>query len=129
MTKKGHQKFWRMKSGKFLWGKVKLGKFSTECENFSQMGENLKQRGMHHCHRGMNASAYTDTNIHNYYTSTNHLEKILLYCKLDQSFTFTIEYSCRISEQYCFLSIAYALIRLIWTNRKHSALSFLSTAE
>src|SRR6218665_123295 len=49
MTKKGHQKFWRMKIEKFLGKKEKFGKFSTESENFSKIGGNLKQGGkMHH---------------------------------------------------------------------------------
>src|SRR6218665_4011912 len=32
MTKKGHQKFWRMKIQNVLWGKVKFEKFSMEFE-------------------------------------------------------------------------------------------------
>jgi len=45
MTKKGHQKFWRIKIKNFLGGNVKFGKFSAESEVFGNRG-NLKQRGI-----------------------------------------------------------------------------------
>ena len=46
MTKKSHQKFWRMKIGKFL-GKSKIGtNFHGVRTKFSEIGGgNLKQRG------------------------------------------------------------------------------------
>jgi len=37
---------------KYFWQKVKLVKFSTESEKFSETEGNLKQRGMHHCLKG-----------------------------------------------------------------------------
>jgi len=46
MTKKGHQKFWRMKSENFI------GKGNLESEFFSQTWGNLKEGEMHHCLRG-----------------------------------------------------------------------------
>ena len=42
MTKKGHQKFWRMKFEKFVGKREKFLKFSTESGNFSKIGGNLK---------------------------------------------------------------------------------------
>jgi len=42
----------------YFFEKVKLGKFSTESENFSEIGGNLIQREMHHCLRGMDAPGY-----------------------------------------------------------------------
>jgi len=50
--KEGHQKFWRMKIEIFGVEKVKLGKFSTESENFSEIGGNLKRGEIHHYLRG-----------------------------------------------------------------------------
>src|SRR6218665_2976792 len=38
MTKKGHQKFWRMKIEKFFGKREKFLKFSTESGNFSKIG-------------------------------------------------------------------------------------------
>jgi len=46
MTKKGHQKIWRMEIEKFV------GKRHTESEKILKMGGNLKQREMHHGLRG-----------------------------------------------------------------------------
>src|SRR6218665_3491237 len=63
MTKKSHQKILADENLKIFWEKVKLGKFSTESEFFSEIGGNLKQREMHHCFRGMDAPAHNVTNI------------------------------------------------------------------
>jgi len=41
-----------MKIEKFLWEKVKLWKFSTECDHFSEIGEIWNRGEMHHCLRG-----------------------------------------------------------------------------
>jgi len=39
-----------MKIEKFFWEKVKFDKFSTESENFSKIGGDLKQVAMHSLH-------------------------------------------------------------------------------
>src|SRR6218665_1532811 len=43
MTKKSHQKFWRMKLKKFFRKRVTFLKIFSESENFSKIGGNLKQ--------------------------------------------------------------------------------------
>ena len=90
-TKKRSSEILADENQKIFREEVKFGKFSTELENFSETGGNLKQGGNHHCLRGMDAPVctythtytnirmhthtyrvhtytYTDTSIHNTYT-------------------------------------------------------------